>query len=287
MDKLNALLDQTFVNDPLTSLIWILLSALLAVGMWFLANRIISGKIKTHPDRAISLHYTRQTLHFLTVVSAAIVILYQFEPLQAVSTSLLAGSGVIAVIAGFAGQEALSNTVSGLFLRLFRPFRIGERITVRGQNITGTVESITLRHTVLRAVNNNRIIIPNSVLNTAIVENPAYIDAEMVQYFDIGVSYDTDVKRAVCLIQQAALAHPDCLDRRTDAEKAEGAPIVRVRLISFGESSLDLRAYIWVKDELTGFCLACDLRETVKQAFDENGIEIPFPYRTVILRKDS
>ena len=97
--------------------------------------------------------------------------------LRTVAHTLLAGAGVAALVAGLASQQALSNITSGLFLIIFKPFRIHDRIKFQDE-YSGTVEDITLRHTVIRDFDNNRIIVPNSVISNQVIINLYYADTK-------------------------------------------------------------------------------------------------------------
>ena len=88
------------------------------------------------------------------------------------------------------------------------------------------------------------------------------------------------------IIADEALKHPKCLDHRTEEDINDGVPQVRIRILEYGESSINLRAYLWSKDHADGFSLKCDLLRSIKQQFDVHGIEIPFPYRTIVFKKD-
>lgn len=90
--------------------------------------------------------------------------------LKTLSVSLFTGAGILAAILGFASQQAFSNIVSGIFIVIFKPFRVGDRLEIRN-TITGMVEDITLRHTVLRSPENKMIFIPNSVIQQEIIIN--------------------------------------------------------------------------------------------------------------------
>ena len=76
------------------------------------------------------------------------------------------------------------------------------------------------------------------------------------------------------------------MDNRTKEEKKNNVPAVLARLIGFGDSSINLRTYVWSKDPAKSFDLHTDLNRIVKKRFDEEGIEIPFPYRTIVYKKD-
>ena len=85
-------------------------------------------------------------------------------------------------------------------------------------------------------------------------------------------------------MMEEALKHPLHMDNRTNEEKKNNDPIIRVRVLGFGESSINLRAWVWTKSPLDAFILGCDLNESIKERFDKEGIEIPFPYRTIVFK---
>lgn len=234
---------------------------------------------------AVNVAYTRRIVAVIIVLLAALLIFMQVKPLQSLSRSLLASSGVLAVVLGFAAQQAMANIVGGFFISVFKPVTIGDRITLVDQKILGVVEDISLRHTVIRTFENTRVIVPNSVMNSAIIENAHFLDARVCRFLDIGVSYESDLDRAMAIIAQEVRSHRDFLDNRTDGEKADGVPEVVVRVIALAESSVNLRAAVWATDAGTAYAMLCDLLYTVKKRFDAEGIVIPYPHRTVILSK--
>ena len=225
-------------------------------------------------------HFLSGIVYFIGILLA----LYSVPALRGLGTSILAGSGVLAVVIGFASQQALSNIISGIFIALFKPFRIGDRLRLEGKGFFGIVEDITLRHTVIRTFENKRIIIPNSVISAEIVENENIIESKVVKYFDMGISYDSDVNQAIQIIKEEVVKHPEFLDNRTQEEMANNEEPVKVRVIGFGDSSVNLRAYIWTENPKKAFVMGCDLNKSVKERFDKEGIEIPFPYRTLVFK---
>lgn len=88
------------------------------------------------------------------------------------------------------------------------------------------------------------------------------------------------------IMKQEAMVHSNFLDNRTKEEKAEDKHPVITRVIGFGDSSVNLRAYVWSRDYSEGFALKTDLYKSIKEKFDANGIEIPFPYHTIVYKKD-
>jgi small-conductance mechanosensitive channel len=88
------------------------------------------------------------------------------------------------------------------------------------------------------------------------------------------------------IMREESEKHPNCYDNRTEEEKKNKEPIVKVRVIGFGNSSVNLRAWVWSEDAGKGFVMACDLNKSIKERFDKEGVEIPFPYRTIVYKKD-
>ena len=82
------------------------------------------------------------------------------------------------------------------------------------------------------------------------------------------------------------MKHPFCLDERTPQEKSDGTPQIEVRLMSFGDFSVNLKAYVWTQDPEKSYKMHADINAAIKKRFDEEGIEIPFPYRTLVLKDE-
>jgi small-conductance mechanosensitive channel len=219
-------------------------------------------------------------LIYLTGISFAI---YMIPQLRVIATSLLAGAGLFAIAIGFASQAALSNVIGGLFIVMFKPYKIGDRIQIR-TDLSGVVEDINLRHTVIRNFENKRIIIPNSVISNEVVVNSNYEDNKICKWIDMGISYDSDIDLAKEIMKDEILKHPLFVDNRTEEQIEAGEDIVPVRVIMMGESSVNLRAWSWANNPPDAFVMGCDLLESIKKRFDKEGIEIPFPHRTLVYK---
>jgi small conductance mechanosensitive channel len=212
------------------------------------------------------------------------VIISQINPLNQFAVSLLAGSGVAVLILGFAAQEAFSNLIAGVFLSLFRPFSVDELINIPSINVMGRVEDITLRHTVIRTFENNRVIVPNNIINSSVIENRDIIDNKICNFFLVGISYDSDIDVARSIMIEEAIKHPNLMDTRSDEDKINEVPLVNVVVANLNTSSVDLRMALWAQNAPDSFKLMADLRENIKKRFDEKDIEIAFPHQTVILK---
>ena len=210
------------------------------------------------------------------------IAIYRIPQLNTLASSLLAGAGILAVAVGFASQHALSNIVSGMFIVLFKPFRINDILRINDK--MGVVEDITLRHVVIRDFENRRIIIPNSVISNESLINSNLVDEKICRWIEIGISYSSDIKKAKEIMRDEVMNHPDRIDPRTEEQIRDGEEMVPVRVISLNDSSVLLRAWAWAKDTPTGFRMMCDLLESIKLRFDREGIVIPFPQRDIHIK---
>ncbi|MBS3164687.1 mechanosensitive ion channel family protein [Candidatus Woesearchaeota archaeon] len=261
----------------------LLLTVLFARVVRRVLSRAFAGTVlmaRMDPMQARFLKHAISGAIYLLGISAAV---YTIPQLRALSVSVFAGAGVLAVVLGFAAQEAFSNVVSGVFIALFKPFRVDDRVRI-GKDISGVVEEVTLRHTVIRTAENNRIVVPNSVISREVIENSNMGDPKVCKSLDFGISYDADADKAIGIIRDEAMKHPHFLDNRTEEQRHHGEPPVQVRVVGVGDSAVTLRAWVWVERSDYAFPLGCDLLKSVKERFDRGGIGMPYP-RAVLLRE--
>ena len=139
-----------------------------------------------------------------------------------------------------------------------------------------------VRHAIIRTFENKRVVIPNSVISTELVENANLIEEKICKLIDMGISYGSDVQKAKQIMREEAEKHPLTIDNRDDEQKANNDPVVMTRLIGFADSSVTLRAWVWTVDQPSAFQLGCDLYESIKARFEAEGVEIPFPHRKIV-----
>ncbi len=239
-----------------------------------LLNKLVL-KLAAREERYSSKVSHKMLVKFIVAiiyVLGIITAVNQIPRLAGTLTTILAGSGVLAVIIGFAAQESFGNLISGIFLTLFKPFVAGDRITLPEKNITGYVEDITLRHTVIRTLSYTRALIPNAIMGSAIVENVDYVDGSLAQVpIAVDVAYDTDLETAVRVLGEALSAHPLCAGEKPP----------RVIVTGFAASGVSLLGFLPIRDATQFVPAASDARILVKKAFDRNGIVIP--YQTVTI----
>ena len=185
---------------------------------------------------------------------------------------LLTGLGIAGFIIGFALQDSLSNFASGMMILFYRPFDVGDTIDAGGAR--GKVSSMSLVNTTIRTFDNQSLIIPNNKIWQDVITNVTDQKERRVD-MTFGVSYDEDIDRVEKLLLEILNADDRVL---TDPE-----PLVKVG--SFGDSSVNLLCRPWVKTD-DYWDVLWDLNKIVKQAFDREGIVIPFPQRDVHMFND-
>lgn len=279
-----SLLKDTYLEFRTEIMILLLAIVLTRVSRWLLDKFVnaSSKKLRVDPTK---YKFFKNATSFIIWLIALTLIIYTIPRLKTLAVTLFAGAGILFAILGFAAQQAFSNIISGIFIVIFKPFRVGDLIKV-GANYMGTVEDITLRHTIILDFENRRIIIPNSVVSGETVINSTIEDSKICEFVELGISYDSNVDKAIEIIQKEALKHPFFIDNRTDSEKALDKPPVLVKVIGFGDSSVNLRAWIWADNFNNAREMHFDLNKSIKARFDREGIEIPFPHRTIVYKKD-
>jgi small-conductance mechanosensitive channel len=260
-----------------------LLTVLVAFLVSRFFRRLIRRSTEAMDNDPTNYHFLRHAITGLIYVVGFSIAIYKVPDLRALASSLLAGAGILAVAVGFAAQSALSNIISGLFIVIFKPFRVKDRIRVR--DLQGIIEDITLRHTIIRDFENRRIIIPNAVISDEVIVNADFGDDKICKFVEIGISFDSDIKLARRIMKAEILSHPLHIDPRSPQQIENDEELAPVRVLTLTDSSVLLRGYAWAKDSADAFRMGCDLLESIKERFDREGVEIPFPYRTLVYKE--
>ncbi|HUH29192.1 mechanosensitive ion channel family protein [Gelidibacter sp.] len=253
------------------------------VNLWF--KRKIEEKIVYQYDPT-SYKFLRYVAVFLIYFIGILFGLLAFPSLKGVAQTALGGAGVLAIIAGVASQEALSNLVGGVFIISFKPFKIGDVIKVT-DTMVGTVTDITLRHTVIRNFENKMIVIPNAVINKERLINYDLGDPKCCEHIEMGISYDSNIELAKKILQEECEKHPLILDNRTEIDKKNGLPIVRTALTKINDSSLTIRAWAWSRNFSDSFSMKCDIFESTFKRYGESNIDLAYPTRTIYLANET
>lgn len=264
---------------------WTQYAALINIGVILLiaivAKEVVGRAFDHHLRKAITserrtgITFLRNGVKTLIFFSAGLAIIYSIPPLRSLAVGVFAGASILAAVFGFASQHAFSNIISGVFIVLFKPFRVDDIIKINGE--IGTVEDITLRHTVIRALENKRLIYPNSVIDREAIINWTIRDEKAQKYMWISIDYEADLARAIQIIEEEGQRHPDVLDMRSDEERAAGVPVITVVVHDLERSMVNFRVSVWVKDLPVAMRTTWDLYRKIKLRFDAEGIRLGRP----------
>ncbi|MGJ8666403.1 MAG: mechanosensitive ion channel family protein [Patiriisocius sp.] len=262
----------------------IAITIVIAYSFRFLAEKYINKLVLTKHIDPTSYVFAKKVVTAIIYVIGISFALVQIPEMKIVGHSLLAGAGILSLVAGLASQQALSNIMSGFLIVMFKPFKINDRITFN-QNYTGIVEEINLRQVVLRDFENNRVIVPNSVISTQVVVNANLIETKVCKMIEIGVGYDSDLGKALKIMEEEIINHPLHIDNRTPEDMQNNLPEVVSRVVALGNSSVTLKAWAYSDSASNGFIMYCDLLRSIKERFDAENIEIPYNYQNIIIKK--
>lgn len=194
----------------------------------------------------------------------AMVVIAAIGQVGVQTASLVAIFGAAGLAIGLALQGTLSNIAAGAMLMLFRPFKLGDFVDVAGQE--GVVTEISLFTTEITTVDHIQVIIGNGEVWGSTIRNLTSKGIRRVDN-DFGIDYEDDINKAFKVIMDTAAAHPKVLSE-------PAAPWAKV--VGLGESSVDIQSRVWCKSE-DYWDVMFDLNKSVKEAFDANGITIPYP----------
>ena len=194
--------------------------------------------------------------------------------------TLLASGGIMAVVLGFAAQDALSNVAGGVMILAFKPFVIGDFVRYVDVGVSGTVEEISLRHTAIRTPGNKRLIIPNGKINQGVIENANYADNRACEFLNIGITYETDMNRAIEVLRDEVMRNPLHIDVR-DPETQRDDPEVKVEVVELADSAVVIRAWLWANDLDNAMKLKFQINKSIKNRFDSEGIDFAYPHITI------
>lgn len=240
----------------------------------FIIGFFISGWIKRRIIRLSekSRHFDKTMGSFLASLARygvlALTVVFVLQNFGFQTTSLVALLGAAGLAIGLALQGVLSGIASGVMLVIFRPIRVGDFVEVNGH--MGTVKDISIFTTEIATVDNVQVIVPNTNVWANTISNYSVYDRRRAEWI-FGVGYGANLAKAEKIIRDVILSDPRSLD--------QPAPFIQVN--NLGDFSVDFLVRVWVPAS-EYFAYQADMKRLVKEAFDENGIDIPFPTRTVL-----
>ena len=230
-----------------------------------LVNRVLKARnLDAHARKPL------QKITGIIVGFAAIGIAFAFAGYGNILTAIATVAAAATLAIGFAMQEVLKNFVAGIFIFTDEPFRIGDWI--EWDDHAGVVEDISLRVSRVRTFDNELLTVPNSQLTDGVIKNPVAKDTLRLK-FVFGIGYEDDIDEATEIIIAEAENHPDILDD----------PAPSVRLTELADSYVGLQSRIWISNPSRADFVKIrgEYVTTVKNRFDEAGINIPYPQRDI------
>jgi len=248
----------------------ILAIVVLIVGLW-----VIKRIIKTVSKRMEKREVDESLRPFLKSLIDALLKVMLFISVASMlgiqMTSFVAVLGAAGLAIGLALQGSLANFAGGVLILLLKPFKVGDFIDTGSHQ--GTVREIQIFYTYITTFQNQEVIIPNGDLSNNAVKNYSYHDTRRLDML-FGIGYGDNMDKAKELIEEIVKADSRILDK----------PPYQIFIESLGDSSVNIRARMWTKNE-DYWNVWLEMSEKVKKTFDSNGVTIPFPQRDVHLFK--
>ena len=249
---------------------------------WILirVNHKIFRKIQQKRE-GLHLRLAEYIITVVILISAVILLFTIPGGFDSIWKTLLGGTAIISAVAVFAAQDVIRDLLAGMMLSIFRPFEIGNRIELE-DGTGGVVLDMTMRHVVIRTWDAQKLVIPNSIVNTQkILNNSEESGIRTIQFF-FHIAYGTDVAKAMEVIRQAVQDSPYSIPgRETEDGKAYGS----VYFMAYEDSSLQMATTVYFEPSVRSEVVRSDINLRVYTALEENGIEIPYKYVNIIQKQ--
>ena len=263
-----------FENGAVGFIITFLITVVIAKIFTTILEKLVDHAMKKDARASMPFKYLLKILRTVIYVIATFAILMNVKPLQSVSTAILGATSVMTVVVGLAAQETFGNFIAGFFIVIYQPFHVGDMVNLPEKNISGTVIEITFRHTILNTIENTKIIVPNSTMNSAIVEDKAFGQKTYIRYLVLSVAYNTDIDKLERVITDVVVNTDGVIDTRSAEAKEKNLPI-NITVNEFLDSGIQIRFPFTTKSLGKSVETASKIRKALRVAFRQNGIEIP------------
>ena len=226
---------------------------------------IVAGK---GMDRLLRKHnnltntFLANALKVVIVVVGVITFLSQYDSFKDVLKSLLTNSAILVAVVGFTLQNSIKNIIAGTLLLSADTFKVGDRIRIPKEDISGEIEELTLRHAKIKLATSERAIVPNYLLNDAVVINNNLHNEETCYPLVIPVPISSDIQHAKEVVEQIIDAHPDILKNRDSS----------VILTNYQLTSIEVHAMIWTRNIEDSFRVLSELRLEIAEKLKKEGL---------------
>lgn len=256
-------------------LIYAAIAAVVTMIILLIYGKFVKNKLKAKNN--LTIRFTQNIIRVAIILIAVIWVLVSSTATTDIGKVLFQGTAILGAVFGLAAQPVLGDFFSGIAITLNRPFEIGDWIELEN-GTAGVVADITPRHVVLRSLGTVEIIIPNSKINALMLKDTSFKKLRSVK-MEFNVAYGTDVDKASEIIKNEIINSELTVPAKND-EYSE------IFFEAFADSSLVLTTIVYFKQSTSGLAVMTDVNKRVNDAFNKEGIEIPFNYVNVVMQKD-
>lgn len=228
----------------------LIISILLAIGIFIGVDFIFARIIRSHNN--ITNRLMRKIARISIIAITIVAVIDRFGILGDMTKTFLTNSALLVAVLGFLLQNTLKNILAGALLLSSETFKIGQRIRLPEKDISGIIEKINMRHTVIHLTTNERAIVPNYLLNEAIIVNNDLLDSTTVYPLVITIPLDKDLLAAKQIVRDVINDHDNVLDKDAD-----------IIVTTVTKDTVELKTLIKTRDLDTSFDTLSDLREQV------------------------
>ena len=256
-------------------LIYAVIALVVTTVILLIYGKFVKNRLKAKNN--LTIRFTQNIIRVAIILIAVIWVLVSSTATTDIGKVLFQGTAILGAVFGLAAQPVLGDFFSGIAITLNRPFEIGDWIELEN-GTAGVVADITPRHVVLRSLGTVEIIVPNSKINALMLKDTSFKKLRSVK-MDFNVAYGTDVDKASEIIKTEIINSELTVPAKND-EYSE------VFFEAFADSSLVLTTIVYFKQSTSGLAVKTDVNKRVNDAFNKEGIEIPFNYVNVVMKKD-
>ncbi len=235
------------------------------------------AKKKLKDKNNLTIRFTQNIIRTAIILAAVIWVLVSATATTDIGKVLFQGTAIIGAVAGLAAQPVLGDFFSGIAITLNKPFEIGDWVELENGTV-GVIADITPRHVVIRGLGTVDIIVPNSKINSLIIKDTSFKKLRSAK-MTFNVAYGSDVEKA-CEVIRNVITESELTVMA--AKETEYGPVY---FESFADSSLVLATVIYFKQATSFLAVKDDINRRVNDAFEKEGIEIPFNYVNVVMKK--
>lgn len=268
LPTLNPLINKLLIIFFVFSLVWFISQLIIT-----LITQYLTQRFEVIPSVSIIELLVKIIIFFIGFILVLDILKINITPFI---TSL----GIAGLAVGLALKDTLENLFSGLHILMAKQIKPGDYIML-DNNLEGFVEDISWRNTIIRQLSNNLIIVPNSKISSSVIVNYSLPEPELSILVGVGVSYDSDLNK----VERVTIEVAKEVLNTVNGGVSEFEPFIRYH--TFGDFSINFNVILRVKTYVDRYLVAHEFIKKLHQRYQEEGITIPFPIRTIYLQKTS